>query len=119
MGLLLEADQQLAPKPGDAFVVTDDQLAVCAVSSGAERLLGRSEPSVIHRPLSELLFGVKTDSHGAPELPRLLRQAAAGKADIVETVVARSTGGREHLQARIGACGPPAGALLVLGDPVG
>jgi PAS domain-containing protein len=118
MGLLLQADRQLAPAPGDAFVVTDDELAVRAVSQGAEQLFGRSEPSVIHRPLAELLFGVDTDSHGLPELPRLLRAAAAGESEIVETVVVRATGAREHLKATVGACGPPAAALLVIGDRV-
>ena len=38
MGLLLHARPELAPGPGDAFVVCDADLRVCALSRGAEQL---------------------------------------------------------------------------------
>src|ERR1700729_210642 len=38
-GLILEAATDIAPHAGDAFLVLDRALSVCAVSRGAERLL--------------------------------------------------------------------------------
>ena len=70
MGLLLHADPQLAPAPGDSFIVTDDRLLICALSAGAERLFRRSEPSVIHRPVSDLLVGVDAGEADLPHSPR-------------------------------------------------
>lgn len=115
MGLLLQADARLAPAPGDAFLVTDDQLLLCAVSHGAERMFGRSEPSIIHHPVGSLLLGVGSGEDGSPALEDLLRAAASGQLEeIVETVVVAADGTRGAYQARIGACGPPAAAILMI-----
>jgi hypothetical protein len=118
MGLLLHADAQLAPAPGDSFIVTDDRLLICALSQGGERLFRRSEPSVIHRPVSELLVGVGAAEAGLPSLDTLLRAAAAGALEVTAAVVATVEGGREHHPARLGPCGPPTAALLIVDDAV-
>jgi hypothetical protein len=114
MGLLLRTHRDLAPAPGDAFVVCDALLRVCALSRGAELLLGVFEPSVIHSPLEDLVTGVTRDAHGEPALPGLLRDAAAGELEIERTIVA--PGGRREATcpARVGSCGPPLAALLVI-----
>ena len=56
LGLILEAGEDIAPHAGDAFLVLDRVLAVCAVSRGAERLLATSEPDAVNRHVSELLM---------------------------------------------------------------
>jgi hypothetical protein len=117
MGLLLHADPQLAPAPGDSFIVTDGRLLICALSQGAERLFCRSEPSVIHRPVSDLLVGV-ADEGGLSSLAMLLTAAAEGTVEVTDAVVATVEGGREHHSARLGPCGPPAAALLLIDDAV-
>jgi PAS domain-containing protein len=114
MGLLLHADPRLAPAAGDAFLVTDDRLLICALSQAAERLFRRSEPSVIHRPVSDLLVDVGADEAALPSLATLLSAAAAGALDVTEAVVATVEGGREHHPARLGPCGPPTAALLII-----
>jgi PAS domain-containing protein len=118
LGLILQTERGMAPSPGDAFLVTDDDLLICAVSDGAERLLGTDEPTIIHRPVGELLVGRDRDPGGRQRLPELLRAAARGSAGIVETFVGLLAGSGEQYTARLGACGPPAAALLVIGGPV-
>ncbi len=118
MGLLLRAHPHLAPAPGDAFLVCDARLRVCALSRGAEELLEVSEPSVIHQPVAELVRGVRRGASGMTVLPALLRAAAEGGVDIERTVVV--LGGRVSgpSPARLGTCGPPQAALLVLDAPL-
>jgi hypothetical protein len=118
MGLLLRAHRDLAPAPGDAFVVCDAQLRVCALSRGAELLLGAFEPSVIHSPLGDLVSGVTRDAHGEPALPGLVRDAAAGMLEIERTIVAPGGRREANCPARVGSCGPPLAALLVIDAPV-
>ncbi len=114
MGVILEADPRMAPAPGAAFLVCDELLLVCAVSENAERLLGCSEPEAIHRPLSQLLVGADLDFQGIPRLPELLGEAARGDLDVTETVVAPLDAPHDHLRCRVGSCGSPVAALLVL-----
>jgi PAS domain-containing protein len=118
LGLILQTERGLAPSPGDAFVVTDADLLICAVSAGAERLLGSDEPAIIHRPLGEHLAGVERDQYGRERLSELLRGAAARPIGVVQTVVGLPARAGEHYAARLGACGPPAAALLVIEGPV-
>jgi len=118
MGLLLHARPELAPGPGDAFVVCDADLRVCALSRGAEQLLGAFEPAVIHAPLGDLVAGVSRDIDGTSALPRLLRKAAAGQLGIERTIVSLAGLRDATWPARVGACGRPPAALLVIDAPV-
>jgi len=104
----------MAPAPGAAFVVCDELLLVCALSQGAERLLGREEPQVIHRPLSQLVLGADLDEQGIPRLPELLGEAARGDLDGTDTVVSPLDQPHTRLHARVGSCGSPVAALLVI-----
>jgi hypothetical protein len=114
MGLLLQADARLAPDGGDAFLVVDDRLIVRAFSRGAEELLGESEPAVIHRPITQLVVGAGAPWAMDAGLLQLLRASAGGATPIVETLVAPAQDRARRLRARIGPCGPPAAALLVI-----
>jgi PAS domain-containing protein len=113
---VLQADRTLAPGPGDAFLVTDDKLMICAASEAAERLFGQPEPALIHRPLSHFLRGVEVDSDGAPRLPQLMRSATDEGLRYAETIVLL-TGQTESQRVRVGACGPPSAALLMIERP--
>ena len=55
MGIVLAAPPEAASGDGDAFLVVDGKLNVCAVSAAAEELLGVQELFVVDRPLGELL----------------------------------------------------------------
>src|SRR5947209_15938268 len=55
LGLLMEAQKDLAPAPGDPFLLVDDRLRVHGMSAGAERLLGLIESEGHGRPIGELL----------------------------------------------------------------
>ena len=118
MGLLLRAHHELAPRRNDAFIVCDERLRVCAVSRGAEELLGISEPDVIHTPIGELVEGVTRDEHGDPALTGLLLEAATEALQVERTIVAPKGRREATCPARVGACGPPAAALLVLDAPL-
>jgi hypothetical protein len=118
LGLMLQADSELAPSPGDAFIVVDRDLLVCAVSAGAERVLGAREPTLIHATVDQLLRGAgETDAEaGERSLLDLLRAATRGRAAIEQTVVSLVDRAADGFTARLGPCGPPAAALLVLGE---
>jgi ribosomal protein S27AE len=113
LGLLLRADAGLAPKAGEAFLVLDQSLSVCAVSEGAERLLAISEPDAVNRHVTELLEPAACERHARVSLAAAVFRAACGEGEPLAVTVrpARTFGVRLH--ARIGPCGPHAAALLV------
>lgn len=114
MGLILRAPDDAAPAPGGAFLVVDRALAVCAVSEGAERSLDVSEPFAIGRLVSELL--VPDEVGDEPSMLTLVRRA------VLDGGAPRRAGVRlaaridEALTVRVGPCGPPRAAVVVL-DP--
>jgi hypothetical protein len=67
--------------------------------------------------VSDLLVGV-ADEGGLSSLAMLLTAAAEGTVEVTDAVVATVEGGREHHSARLGPCGPPAAALLLIDDAV-
>jgi hypothetical protein len=114
LGLLIEATEGVAPQAGDAFLVLDRALSVCAVSRGAERLLATSEPDVVNRHVSDLLMPADAGVDGAESLSVAVAWAARGDGGIRTTVVRPANTFGIRLTARIAACGPPRAALLVL-----
>lgn len=116
MGVILSADARLAPAPGASFLVVDSALCVCAVSRGAEELFGTEEPDAVNRHLAELLVPAAVEARGAANLLDLVIAAASGR-DEPMTAVVRPTDlfGVRYL-AKVGACGPPSAALVVLSD---
>src|SRR3954452_3834225 len=55
LGVVISASADLAPRTGESFVIVDRQLKLCALSRGAERLLGVDEPTAVHRHVSDFL----------------------------------------------------------------
>jgi hypothetical protein len=114
LGLILESRSDIAPQAGDAFLVLDEALAVCAVSRAAERLLDTSEPDAVNRHLTDLLMPADAEQPDRTGLSAAVAWAARGD-DATRTAVVRpaNTFGI-RLTARIGSCGPRRAALLVL-----
>ena len=114
LGLLLETRADGKPEPDDAFLVVDASLAVQALSERAEELLEVTEPAAVGRPVRELLAPAGAEDGNEPEFIRALIDAASGGDGFKWTFVRpRNTFG-VRLRARIGACGPPRGVLIVL-----
>jgi hypothetical protein len=114
LGLILEASEDIAPRAGDAFLVLDRALSVCAVSAGAERLLATSEPDAVNRHITQLLMPADAEEGGGEGLSVAVAWAARGDGPIRTTVVRPANTFGIRLTARIAGCGPPRAALLVL-----
>jgi PAS domain-containing protein len=115
-GLLLEAVAEIAPAPTDVFLVVGDDFAVVAISHQAEELLGVHERSVVGRPMTDLLLPAGPEPRGASELMAAVADATSGATGVrplhlrLRTIHDRGL----RLHARLGRCGPPMGALIVL-----
>lgn len=114
LGLILESGADIAPKAGDAFLVLDRSLSVCAVSQAAERLLATSEPDAVNRHITNLLMPADAEEDGGETLSLAVAWAARGGGATRTTKVRPANTFGIRLTARIGACGPPRAALLVL-----
>lgn len=114
MGLLLQAPADAAPGPDDAFLLVDRTLAVCALSRRAEEVLGVTETEAIHRHVGEFLVPADAEAPDPRNFVALLVNAASGEQEPVAAVVRPAgTFGVRH-RVRVGSCGPPTAALIVL-----
>lgn len=111
LGLVLVAAEALAPAPGDPFLVVDATLAVRAVGRAAEALVA---PADGHSGLTAAAVLVAA---GVTSLPTLVARAVAG-ATLPAAAVVRPRDGSPCRRATLGPCGPPAAALVVLGEEV-
>lgn len=114
LGLILESRADGAPSTGDAFLVLDRTLAVCAVSDAAERLLTVNEPDVVNRHISALLMPAHAEERDSASLSAAVTWAARGDGGIRSVTVRPANTFGIRLTARIATCGPPRAALLVL-----
>jgi len=113
LGVLLETRADIAPREDGAFLVLDHNLAVCAVSAAAERLLATSETEAVHRHLTQLLVPADAEASAPVNLASAVTWAANGD-DASHTVTVRpATTFGIRLTARIAHCSPPRAALLV------
>ena len=112
LGLLLQAQSDAAPGPGDAFVVADDSLSVCAVSAAAEQLLATLETEAINQPITRLLVPADAERNGA-NLATAITWAARGDGAVHRAVVRPANTFGIRIAVRIAACGPRSAALLV------
>src|SRR5918998_1727752 len=55
LGLVLRAPSDIAPRDGEPFLVIDSTLSVCAVSAGAEELLGMDETQAVNQHIADFL----------------------------------------------------------------
>jgi hypothetical protein len=113
LGLLLQCAENVAPKPGDAFLVLDHTLSVCAVSAAAERLLATPEIDAVDVPVGSLLVPAEAEGNGGAGLAAAIIWAARGDVGVTRTVVRPANTFGVRLSARIARCGPPRAALLV------
>ena len=115
LGLVLESDAELAPRPGGAFLTVDRALTVCGMSKAAESLLCVSEVDAVNRHLSEFLVPAEA---GAPShsLVTLILGAMAEVHDGEGAVVRPPDEFGVRYRVRIGSCGPPQAALLVFDE---
>jgi hypothetical protein len=116
MGLLIGAPPNVAPQPSDPFLLVDSTLSVCGMSVLAEGILGVSETDAVNHHITEFLVPADAEVSGPGVLVTLLIHAARGDGEVHEVVLRPSAEFGIRYWARIGPCGPPQGALLVLGD---
>lgn len=116
LGLILQAPSDLAPQAHEPFLVIDSTLSVCAVSARAEELLGTDETLAINRHIAEFVVPADANAPSAENLLVLLVDAASGVGEPRTAVVRPRSEFGVRFRARIGPCGPPHAALLVLTD---
>ncbi|MEA2218338.1 MAG: hypothetical protein QOJ35_964 [Solirubrobacteraceae bacterium] len=114
LGLVLHASEDVAPGPDDPFLVIDSTLSVCAVSARAEELLDTDETVAVNRHIAEFLVPADANAPSAENLLVLLVDAASGTGAPRTAVVRPRQEFGVRFRARIGPCGPPNAALLVL-----
>lgn len=116
MGVLLTAPVDAAPDPKDPFLVVDSSLTVCALSKQAEKLLGVVETDAVNRHITEFLAPADTEISGGQTLAALIAWAARGDGALRHVVVRPANTFGVRYWARVGPCGPPSAALLVIAD---
>ena len=116
LGLLLRAPADAAPGPTDPFLVVDADLNICAMSRHAERLLDVTETEAVNRHVAEFLVPADAESASGESLASLLAWAARGEFPSAQVVIRPTNTFGVRYWARIGPCGPPTAALLVLAD---
>jgi hypothetical protein len=116
LGLLLSAPPDAAPTPDDPFVLVDGQLSICALSRLAEQLLLTTETDVVNRHIGDLLVPADIEVGGPEALVNLLAHAARGEGQTHHVVLRPAQEFGIRFWARVGPCGPPRAALVVLAD---
>jgi PAS domain-containing protein len=114
LGLLLESSADVAPGPGDPFVVINGSLVICALSENAEDLLGVSETDAVNHHIGEFLMPADAEARGQDNLIGAILSAAVGDGGPQTVVVRPADEFGVRLWVKIGSCGPPRAALLVL-----
>ena len=116
LGLVLQAPSDIAPAGDAPFLVIDATLSVCAVSASAEKLLGTVETQAVNQHVTDFLMPADANAPNAENLLALLIDAASGGGEPHTVVVRPRQEFGVRFRARIGPCGPPSAALLVLSD---
>jgi PAS domain-containing protein len=114
LGLVLQASADVVPGADEPFLVIDSTLSVCAVSARAEELLGTDETQAVNRHVADFLVPADANAPSAENLLVLLVDAASGTGEPRTAVVRPRQEFGVRFRARIGPCGPPRAALLVL-----
>jgi hypothetical protein len=112
MGLMLTCAREDLPGASAAFLIVTFDLTVSAVSAAGEKIFG-DEQAVGGVPLLELV----TSPLGDEQLVRHVGQAAQRACDSVVMpvrLVSEEARGVGTMAARIGTCGPPRAALVIV-----
>jgi hypothetical protein len=114
LGLLLRTRAELAPAPGDAFLIVDTTLAIGAVSERAEQILQITEHQAVYRQLTEVLVPAQLDRADEHALIRTVSAATTGRDSLHSIFVTLKNTYGIRIRARIGSCAPPRAGLIVL-----
>lgn len=114
LGLVLQATADLAPRHDEPFLVIDTTLSVCAVSAAAEELLGIDETTAVNKHIADFLVPADANAPSAENLLALLVEVAGGSGEPRTAMVRPRQEFGVRFKARVGPCGPPHAALLVL-----
>jgi PAS domain-containing protein len=116
MGMVLLAGAAVVPSAGQPSLVIDDALRICAVSRAAESLLHIDEADAVGQSLAAVLLPAQAEGGGLDGLVAAVLSAAVGDGTPERAVVRPAGEWGVRYAVRIGACGPPRAALLVLDD---
>ena len=100
--------------PDEPFLVVDNTLSVCALSATAEQLFGIDETDAVNKHIADFLVPADANAPSAQNLLALLVDVASGSGEPCTTVVRPRQEFGVRFWARIGPCGSPRAALLVL-----
>ena len=114
LGLVLQARVDVAPRHDQPFLVVDTSLSVCAVSAAAEALFAIAETDAVNQHIADFLVPADGNAASVENLLTLLVEVAAGWREVCTTVVRPRQEYCVRFWARIGPCGSPRAALLVL-----
>jgi hypothetical protein len=114
LGVVIETGQDLAPKPGGSFLIVNRRLQLCGLSRAAESLLGLVEPAAVHRHISEFLEPADAEAGQPDALISAITASASGLTPVRSLVVRPAGEYGVRYAVRVGPCGPPQGALIVL-----
>jgi hypothetical protein len=115
MGLVLRCPSEVAPAAGASFLVVDPKMGVGAVSRAAEKFLGVEEAGAVHRPVTELIAAADAEP-GEVDLGAAIVRAAHGDPTARRLFVRPVATFGVRCRARIGPCGPPSAAIVVLDE---
>ncbi len=116
LGMVLVAAAAVVPRAGQPSLIVDHALRICAVSSAAERLLHVDEADAVGSPLGQVLLPAQAEGAGLESLVATVLAAADPDAGPQRAVVRPAGEWGVRYAIRVGACGPPRAALLVLDD---
>jgi hypothetical protein len=108
LGVVLSCSREALTENKAAFLVVKGDGEVSAASVAADRALGAKAHSLEGRPLLELL----EPGAASQELSRRVTRAAGGDARVSMVPAVLADGA--FVNARVGSCGEPRAALLVL-----
>lgn len=111
MGVILEAAAELAPHPGEAFMVIDAHLAVSGLSPAASELLEITEDDALNRPLAELIAPADVAGNALSTIAATLMD---GSLPMRELVVRPAGVYGVRFRARVGPVVVPRATLIVL-----
>lgn len=110
-GVYVEAAADVAPAPGDAFLIVDRALTVLAASAAAADALAVAPRATVGRPLTDLLVAAETTADAAPLANATI---AAGRGEVRRLTARPTATDGVHLRLRVGVCGPPRAAVIVV-----
>ncbi|XAY07794.1 hypothetical protein DSM112329_04685 [Paraconexibacter sp. AEG42_29] len=110
MGLVLRAGADIAPAPGDQFLIVDSDLRVASISVATADRFGLDPDAIVGVPVVDLVE--PADGSGPRALSETLIRVASG--GDVERLVLRQPGEfGSRLRARAGRCERPLASIIV------